>query len=70
MHIISNLLFFEGAVIFAVGAFLEAGTAYSPREKRVDNREGSHEKHMSLGVLFMIVGASLIGLSVIIDLSI
>lgn len=68
--IISDLLFLEGAVIFAIGAFLEIGTAYFPEKKTRDSGEGSHENRITLGVLFMIVGAGLIGLSIIIGLSI
>ena len=70
MHMISDLLFLEGAVIFAIGAFLEIGTAYFPEKKTRDSGEGSHENRISPEVLFMIVGAGLIGLSMIIGLSI
>lgn len=70
MHLISDLLFVEGAVIFAVSAFLLASAAYSPKEQTKDSPEGSNEKHMSPEILFMIVGASLIGLSIIVGLSI
>ena len=70
MHILIDLLFLEGAVIFAIGAFLETDAAYFPKEKTTDSREGSHEKRISLGVLVMMIGAGLIGLSIIISLSI
>ena len=70
MHLISDLLFVEGAAIFALGAFLLASAAYSSKEKTKDSPEGSNEKQLSPEMLFMIVGASLIGLSIIIGLSI
>lgn len=60
LYTISNLLFLEGAIILTIGGFLEIGKAYFPW--------GSNGSHMSLGVFSMMLGASLVGLSVIVGL--
>jgi hypothetical protein len=63
--ILSDLLFLEGAVIFAVGAFLLLIIPFrtSPTEGANDDKQSS-EKRTHPGIVLTIMGAILIGLSI------
>ncbi len=74
--ILCNILFFEGAVIFAIGAFLASGMTwflgvlryprgrYYVEEKMGNEIRQSRKKQLNTGIFMMIVGAVLIGSSV------
>jgi hypothetical protein len=62
--ILSDLLFLEGAVIFAVGSFLALGLPFKPYKERTDDVEPPSKKRIHPSILLMIIGASLIGLSI------
>jgi len=71
-----DLLFLEGAIIFAIGAFLESGIAwplkvsrhprgrYSAEEKTDNENKKSGKKQLRTGMFMIILGAMLIGSSV------
>jgi nitric oxide reductase large subunit len=59
-HVLSDLLFLEGAVIFLIGALLFSRMFETKRTL------DSGSKHVTLGVLLMIIGLGMIGLSIII----
>jgi hypothetical protein len=73
---ICDLLFLEGAIIFAIGAFLESGIAWPlkvlrhsrerhPAGEKTDNGNGkSSKKKVRKGMFMIILGAMLIGSSV------
>ncbi len=69
--ILSDLLFLEGAVILAVGILIAVAAATQkiepssePSAKTTDNADQSPEKLKNLGMLMMIIGAIMIGLSI------
>lgn len=62
--IFSDLLFIEGSIIFAVGAFLMIIIQNRPSPNRGSDTKQSGKKRIHPGVFLMIVGASLIGLSI------
>lgn len=69
--ILSDLLFLEGAVILAVGILIAVAAATQkiepsskPSAKTNDNADQSPEKLKNLGMLMMIIGAIMIGLSI------
>ena len=69
--IFSDLLFLEGAIILAIGIFIavaiesEKTKPLSKSSKETDpNAEETPEKGINIGVLMIIVGAILIGLSI------
>jgi len=74
--ILCNLLFLEGAIIFAIGAFLASGITwllgvfrypqgrYYVEEKMGNDIRHSRKKQLSTGILIMVVGAMLMGSSV------
>jgi len=69
--ILSDLLFLEGAVIFAIGTFiallrpkLEREPLQKPSTETTDNAGQTREKRIHLRILMMIIGAILIGLSI------
>lgn len=71
--ILSDLLFLEGAVIFAIGAFIAFATAghetklsSEPTTDTTDNAEPTRHKRIDPGILMMIVGAILMGLSMMV----
>lgn len=76
MTILCDLLFFEGAIIFAIGAFLASGITwflgvsryprgrYYVEEKMGNEIRQSSKKQLRTGIFMMILGAMLIGLSV------
>jgi len=74
--IMCDLLFLEGAIIFAIGAFLESGIAWplkvlrhsrerhSAEEKTDNGNEKSSKEKLRTGMFMIILGAMLIGSSV------
>lgn len=74
-HVLCDLLFLEGAIIFVIGVFLAAGMLElfassspsslfsAPRSSGEDVTE-SRQKQFSVGIVLMFVGAILIVLSV------
>jgi len=69
--ILSDLLFEEGAVIFAIGIFIAVARAWQEKEPSseptteiTDDAEQTSKRRISLGVLMLIIGAILIGLSI------
>jgi len=70
---LSNLLFLEGTIIFAIGIFIavikawrEPESSPAPVEETLDDKEQTREKRMNKGVLLMIVGVILMGLAIIV----
>lgn len=68
--ILSDLLFLEGAVIFAAGSFitfartkLETKPSAESTTETNDNTEQTRDKQIHIGIQMMIAGAILIGLS-------
>jgi dolichol kinase len=75
--ILSNLLFLEGALAFAVGSFVALARGSSKRKETEDAAKLSEERaeeyltksvHMPFGPLLMLLGAVLIALSVVTSL--
>ena len=71
--ILSDLLFLEGAVIFAIGIFIAIARAghkkkpsSEPTTEITDNAEPTRDKRIRPGILMMIVGAILMGLSMMV----
>jgi len=71
--ILSDLLFLEGAVIFATGTLIAAARARhekklssKPTTEITDNAEPTRDKRIRPDILTMIIGAILMGLSMII----
>jgi len=68
--ILSDLLFLEGAVIFAIGTLIvilrsmHEKLSYKPSTETTDNGEQTREKRMHHSILMMIIGAILMGLSI------
>ena len=74
-HMLCDLLFLEGAIIFAIGGFLAAGMSElfagrspsrlfaAPRSSAEDVAE-FRPKQYSTGTILMIIGASLMGSSI------
>lgn len=69
--ILSDLLFLEGAVIFAIGTFIavsrfmqEKEPLYEPSTGTTDNGGQTREKRIGAGILMMIIGAILMALSI------
>lgn len=69
--ILSDLLFLEGAVIFAIGTFIavlrfmkEKEPLYETSTETTDNEEQTREKRIDAGILMIIIGAILMGLSI------
>lgn len=69
--ILSDLLFLEGAVILAAGILIAVAAATQkiepssePSAKTTDNADQHPEKLKNLGMLMMIIGAIMIGLSI------
>lgn len=69
---LSNLLFFEGAVIFAIGTFIAVARAWqetmpsSEPTQITDSTEQTEDKRIHPSTLMMIGGAVLIGLSILV----
>jgi hypothetical protein len=68
---LSNLLFLEGAIILPIGIFIAVAIAWqktNPQSETTtettDNVEQTQEKRLNIGVLMIIIGAILIGLSI------
>lgn len=75
--VMSDLFFIEGAVIFAVGALVASGTSlrvetfsslYADPNGHVRYLRESRKKQFAFGIILIVVGASLIGLSISISL--
>lgn len=71
--ILSDLLFFEGEVILAIGIFIAVASAWTemkpssePTTEITGNAELTREKRIGLGILVIIVGAILMGLSIMV----
>lgn len=71
MVILSDLLFFEGAVVFTVGTFMavlefiqEKETLNEPSTETNDNGGRTRGKRIGTGIFVMIIGAILVGLSI------
>lgn len=71
MGILSDLLFLEGAVIFAIGTFIAVLRFMQEREPlyrsstETPNNEGqTREKRTDASILMIIIGAILVGLSI------
>lgn len=69
--ILSDLLFLEGAGIFAIGTFIAVAKAaqkikqFSKPSAEINiNAEKTPEKRINTGILMMIIGAILMGLSI------
>jgi len=62
--ILSDLLFLEGSVIFAIGAFLTLGMPFKLPKERTDEEEKPSKKRVHPSIILMIAGAGLIGLSI------
>ncbi len=69
--ILSDLLFLEGAVIFAIGTFIAVAKAAQkikpfskPSTETTVNAEQIREKRIHPSILMMIIGAILMGLSI------
>jgi len=69
--ILSDLLFLEGAAIFAVGTIIAAAIAMQeikpssePATETTDSAEVTHDKWKNPGALVIIIGAILIGLAI------
>jgi len=78
MVVLSDLFFLEGAVVLAVGALTAAGTSlrresFSSLYAKPDGHrkflEEQRPKQFFFGILLIIIGAVLIGLSVIVTIS-
>jgi len=72
--ILSDLLFLEGAVIFAMGTFItllrpmqEKELSHKPSTETADNGGQTREKRIRPCILMMIIGAILIGLSITVE---
>ncbi len=70
--IVSDLLFLEGTVTFAIGTFIaisrstqEKEPSHKPSTQTTDNEMQTHEKWIPPSKLMMITGAILIGVSII-----
>ena len=71
--ILSDLLFFEGAVIFIIGTFMavlkfihEKESSYESPTETTDNGGQTREGRIGTGIFVMIMGAILMGLSIIV----
>ena len=71
--ILSDLLFLEGAVIFAIGIFIAVARALQetkpssePTTEITDNAELTRDKRINPSILTMIAGAILMGLSMMV----
>lgn len=71
--ILSDLLFIEGAVIFAIGTFIVVAKAAQktkplsqPPTEITDNAEKTPEKRINLATLMILIGAILMGLSMMV----
>ena len=71
--ILSDLLFFEGEVILAIGIFIAVASAWTemkpssePTTEITGNAELTRDKRIGLGILVIIVGAILMGLSIMV----
>lgn len=69
--ILSDLLFLEGSVIFAIGTFVaiirflyEERPSHETTTKTTENSGQTPEKQIDLSILLMLTGAVLIGLSI------
>ena len=68
--ILSDLLFLEGAVIFAIGTLIvvlrsmHEKLSYKPSTETTDNAGQTREKRLHPSILMMVIGAILMGLSV------
>jgi len=62
--ILSDLLFLEGAVAFAAGAFLTIALSYRPPTESTDAAAQPRKKRIHPSILLIIIGAILIGLSI------
>ena len=75
-RILSDLLFLEGAMVFAVGAFVASGLSifriesksslYTSPEGHVKYLRESRKKQFNFGVVLVVIGAILIGSSIVI----
>lgn len=67
---LSDLLFIEGSVVLAIGTFIEVAKAWGKpsREASTEATENVKQIHkrIQVGVLLLLIGAILIGLSIII----
>jgi len=73
-YILSNLFFFEGALVFAVGAFVASGLSifriespsslYASPEGHVEYLRESRKKQFKFGIVLVAIGAILIGSSI------
>lgn len=68
---LSDLLFIEGAVILAIGTFIEVAKAWGEKPSPETTAEVTEnvkqiQKRIHVGVLLLIVGAILIGLSIMV----
>jgi len=71
--ILSDLLFLEGTVIFAIGTFIavakalqETKPSHLPDEESTEGGKETREKRIHKGILLMIAGAILTGLSIMV----
>ena len=71
--ILSDLLFLEGAVIFAIGIFIAVARAWretkpssEPTTEITDNAELTRDKRIRPGILLIIIGTILMGLSMMV----
>lgn len=75
-RILSDLLFLEGAIVFTVGAFVASGASifriesksslYANSEGHIKYLHESRKKQFKFGIVVMIIGAILIGSSMVI----
>jgi len=73
-YILSDLLFFEGAILFAVGAFVASGLSifkiekasslYASPEGHAEYLRESRKKQFKFGTVLIAIGAILIGSSI------
>lgn len=78
VYMLSDLLFLEGAVIFAVGTFVVSAVSILriERSSSLYADSGGHtkylrenrEKHLHLGIVLISIGATLMGLSIAISM--
>jgi hypothetical protein len=71
---LSNLLFIEGAIILGVGAWIASGAStlrtekfsslYARPEGHAEYLRQSRKKQFSFGIVLIIIGAALMGLSI------
>jgi hypothetical protein len=71
---LSNLFFIEGAIIFGVGAWVASGatvlrmerpsTLYARPEGHTEYLRQHRKKQLSFGIVLIIIGAALMGLSI------